>query len=391
MATIRKRILIKDIIEEKIKVRYASILPEQTGTQNMVVDAFFPNIVRRKMQGDNRGVILSKRCVAISEFIAKEMNVPQMSVEDMSAILGYRIKDIKQILTDVKAKLPDLVLLGFGGTGTNVFYWIDKLAYAANVVDIFNRITIFDDDKIDITNIFRFPMSIERSDLTIDLKSSNFYQIYKTNLAWNTNASKRKVVATAIRTTEFSTNKSVIYYGAPDIATRELIAGFGENPIQFISGTHGNDSCSLYINPPQDSQLQVESYGMINLSVFFMNQLKMTIELLKTIAYENDLTTSREIMDYSFQKSYLKNELSTTGVSRTFNFPIVENIVVQDSTDAPDAPDEADIAERLLAEKDLDEELITLEQALELHERATESARDDLAEDASVPVILPPF
>jgi hypothetical protein len=126
-----------------------------------------------------------------------------------------------------------------------------------------------------------------------------------------------------------------VYYGAPDIATREMFSSIPE--IKFISGTHGDDDCQLYIKPEQDSTIQIESYGMINLSVFFMNQVKLTIAFLELLASDTDLTVSNLIMEYSFSKEYIDGKINKAGLNRTYNFPIVRNNVIDQELNIPEA------------------------------------------------------
>jgi hypothetical protein len=357
--TERRTIDIRRNLSDKIKVRYADVNPSEHGTQNMVIDAYYPRLVRKALEGGRPENVVSKRTVAISDFIAKEMNVAQMPIQDMCAILGYKEKDIKAILNAAKNKASALVLLGFGGTGTNAYHWIDKLCKWTNVVDIFTEIIIYDDDYIDLTNIFRIPFSIEYTD-TVNYENR---KIPKAMIAGKTVMSRLALKAFQSRMTDqFSTRESIIYYGAPDIQTRQIISRFSDNPIQFISGTHGDDSCSLYVNPPQDTDLQVESYGMINLSVFFMNQLRMTIELLNIIGTQTDLKTSRELFEFSFAKYYREGTRNAFPTSRTYNFPISENNLVVDDMDAPvaTAEDTADESETALAEQDLIVEEFTI-------------------------------
>lgn len=133
-----------------------------------------------------------------------------------------------------------------------------------------------------------------------------------------------------------------IFYGAPDIETRELLA---QDDWKFISATHGDNYCQLYIKPEQDSSLQVESYGMINLSVFFMNHVKMTISFLELLASNTDLTKSAQVMEYSFAKEYSNGRTIKTGLSRTYNFPIQTESFVDQELNMPDPVEDPTVAE----------------------------------------------
>ena len=58
----------------------------------------------------------------------------------------------------------------------------------------------------------------------------------------------------------------------------------------------------MSLNPKQDLNLQVESYGMIQLAPFFMNQLQMAITLLETLANDsiNLMEQDKELLNFSF-------------------------------------------------------------------------------------------
>lgn len=326
--------LVKEM-SEKIKIRYLDLRPEDSNLGNIVADTFFPNLVRRSMRRMRTNIRWGKRTYAISQFIAKEINATVVPFEDIAAMLGYRKKDIKEILDAVKSKGYVLNLMGFGGTGTNFFHWLKEMCELTNTVNVFERINVYDDDKIDLTNVFRFPFDLNIGSVYENSGTNN--GILKVKLASRGHIASTNQVYTssdrfdpsALTTDDFDPEVN-IFYGAPDIHTREMFSNL-ENKVKFISGTHGDSECQLYINPPQDSNLQVESYGMINLSVFFMNQAKMSIEFMRLLGSDEDLIDPREVMSYDFQKEYLAGNISRTGVSRTYNFPIVENVVVADN------------------------------------------------------------
>lgn len=89
-----------------------------------------------------------------------------------------------------------------------------------------------------------------------------------------------------------------IFYGAPDINTRSIMK---DRNIPLLAGTHGDDDVSLTLNPTQDTQLQRESYGMIKLTTFFLNQIRLTIALLEYLASDYDLSESNKtLLNYSY-------------------------------------------------------------------------------------------
>lgn len=91
---------------------------------------------------------------------------------------------------------------------------------------------------------------------------------------------------------------NTIFYGAPDIATRQEMAATGK---MLITATHGDNDATLSLNPSQDSTLQVETYGVIRLGPFFMNQIRLAIGLLETLASDQDLhEQNKTLLDYSY-------------------------------------------------------------------------------------------
>ena len=328
------RVNIGTLIADKIKVRYAEITEKTMGSQNMVVDAFYPTYVRNSLTGNVVGPdslpVLSKKCSAISPFIANELNVYNIKIDDLTKMLGYTRINLKTMLETIKEKKINLCLVGLGGTGMNFMHWAEEIANYTNSINIFERIMIFDEDIVDLTNIFRFPQILNPD-------TAYFYKSVKKVHA----IPNRSILCTTLVKNQYYIRKADlihdnqslpgfakdhVFYGAPDIATRELFSSIPE--IRFVSGTHGDNDCQLYIKPVQDSELQVESYGMINLSVFFMNQLKMTIEFLALLASGEDLTASKLIMEYSFANEYTEKKILKAGLNRTYNFPIQKESII---------------------------------------------------------------
>jgi hypothetical protein len=347
-----KTIYIGEYIADKFKIRYADMDEKEFGSSNMVVDAYYPNYIRRSLLNMNVSNSLSARASAISPFIANELGVYQIGIEDLTKMLGFKRQDIKAILNSVKPKEINLVLLGLGGTGMNFMHWTTELCNYANTINIFNSIQIFEDDSLDITNIPRFPQNISNRSFShaSDMKKINLIddvsilsktKIRKLNIRFDQNAFRYGYLRYG----------NHVFYGAPDIETRELFSTESFEDKIFISGTHGNDDCQLYIKPLQNSDLQVESYGMINLSVFFMNQIKLTIEFLKLLGSDENLLESKLVMEYSFAKEYKNGNILRAGLNRTYNFPINEQSFMSEDDIQPLEPE---VSEEDILNIDLD-------------------------------------
>lgn len=340
-------------ISDKIKTRYANMNEKEFGSSNMVVDAYYPSYVINSLRRSNTNNSLSNRACAISPFIANELGIYQIGIDDLTRMLGYKKNDLKLIIDQIKKKNLNLVLLGLGGTGMNFMHWCTEIANFTNTINIFDSISIFEDDNLDLTNIFRFPQIVGNRNILSSHSISKLYLIDDLNILSKTKINKIPRYFNKYEAHHFIASNT-IFYGAPDIETREWFYNIPEPGQQyaFVSGTHGNDDCQLYIKPAQNSNIQVESYGMINLSVFFMNQLKLTIEFLKLLASNEDLFVSKLVMEYSFAKEYTNGNIGRAGLNRTYNFPIQTNLVLND---------EDTIVEDLIVETTIENELLEIE------------------------------
>lgn len=93
---------------------------------------------------------------------------------------------------------------------------------------------------------------------------------------------------------KYKIKPNTVVYGAPSLEYRGKFSDAG----RFICGTHNDNSCSLKINPTnEDINLQVESYGMIQLGGFFMNQFRMAIGLLELLA-DDSVDLEEKNIDY---------------------------------------------------------------------------------------------
>jgi hypothetical protein len=99
-----------------------------------------------------------------------------------------------------------------------------------------------------------------------------------------------------------------------------------EANLNLITATHGDDDASLILNPVNQSDLQVESYGMIKLTTFFMNQIRLAIGLLELLASDQDLSErNKKILDFS----YVTNT-KTLPTSRQWNCQLEHNGLIRD-------------------------------------------------------------
>lgn len=358
-------------LEESIRHRY--FFPTSVGItnyidqRNLVVDTILPQTMFQSNLNLERTLrafkisqnINVKTAYAISPLTAAAFGCKQINIEHLVRILGYTKDSIKTMLNKVKEREYNLVLVGAGGTGNNTTIWLSQFADMCNMPYVFNKIRVFEKESAEIHNLLRFPKDpysitidsaiFANNSETLDKNKCNIiaqelrnlskevptcYENYiandNTNNAYpvsifSITSETEPILNDKGETIDFATvtkikpRPNTIFYGAPDITTRQNLSNIGN----FISATHSSNNCSIYINPEQDAMIQVESYGMIQLSTFFMNQIRMAIGLLEILSADNavELLAKKdyEFMTYEFNgESVLKND-------RVYNFKIIEN------------------------------------------------------------------
>ena len=225
--------------------------------------------------------------------------------------MGYTKTDIKRLFASVRSKKLTLNMVGYGGTSVNTMHWLYEMSKMVFAINTFKQIKIWEPDTIEVSNLLRFPIDTSSSLKTYHRSSPAYVGVPKTDMAngelERLSTEKPEIHKSYLTTAaDFSpyqqSNHTIlpadqIVYGAPDITTRQRLAPYGN----FISATHSDSSCRIDLNPEQDDTLQVESYGMISLSAFFMNQLRMAIGLLELLGSDQDLQEQdKTILEYKF-------------------------------------------------------------------------------------------
>ncbi len=306
-------------LSEEIRNKYEFFVKSDfETTANMSVDSLFPKLFNAKINNETvrvSDITFPTSSFAISEFVANSLEVRKAHISELCKVLNFTEAHIKGLLLSVKRKKFDLYLIGFGGTGVNFNYWLKELAEWTHTVNIFNTVTISDNDIFSLSNVVRLPFDTRKylkPAEKVHMFDNSSHIVNKIDVTTSTtHAVSRAQLANARRNT--------IFYGAPDIGTRKTLSEMED--VKFISATHSGNEAQLYLNPPQDDDLQIETYGQINLSVFFMNHLMMTIRFLEFLANSENVNwnSSGEIMEYNFKEEY-NNERTNQG-GRLYRFP----------------------------------------------------------------------
>ena len=342
-----KKDIFKDI-SEALAHRYA-VLEKPGKVRNLIVDSFLPQyFIKHKFNLENiqeefRNI--SSTATMIHRGFARMLGIRELPLDDMLTMVGYTKERITELLTNVRAKKLNIAFAGYGGVGTNTVYWLTELCNMSNIQGLFNKIIISDFDRLSLDNVFRMPnpfktfSALKHKDMIFNDPNNRYTRIaycenslYKTQTiptdsfkALSTKApyyGTRPLDGSTFNENHIDHLYNWIVYGAPDIESRKLFSkalnrDFPERPNYydncladhikaFISATHGDDNCGLVINPSyleNESNLMMESYGIIQLNVFFFNQLKLAISFLEVLE-KYSLDELNEFRDKEFLKDY---------------------------------------------------------------------------------------
>lgn len=317
---------VKDYLKEQIRARYGFFDRPTNGLSNVVLDSFLPGLLYKYNLDINHlkeRETFPKTAVCISPLLAELLEIKRVPTDQLIRILGYSIQDIKDLMTTVKNKQLDFIFAGVGGTGMNGAYWLDELSKLTNTINLFNSIYVYEKENIEFSNTLRFPLPLSTyyknrindkigvvmpllSRLSTKKIQPRYSYLTKENYPWEL----------------FSDDKAssnTVIYGAPGLEYRNSLSAMGN----FICATHASNSCSIWLNPTQTESIEVESYGMIQLGGFFMNQLRMTIGLLELLASDIPLDSrDREFLNYTFDGT---NRLRC---DRLYNFQLSGNLTM---------------------------------------------------------------
>jgi hypothetical protein len=313
---------------KEIARRYASF--RNNSTKNLLIDSTLPwlfinyhfNLNYIKDYLDH----LPKTASFIHRGFANYFGKRAVPIDVLVSMLNYDMNTIKENLLKIKDKQLNFIFVGIGGTGMNALNWMYELCNYNNIIGLFKKVHIYEPETPTLDNILRYPGEFTTlNDVLVNQFNNNVSDalthstnmtevlpvcrtLYKANMIPTKYLDVLSKTSPNINTYRLpfyylsTLEKNSIFYGAPDIETRQAFTKYRNNyncKTAFITGLHGNDSCSLMINPiykEGETNLLVESYGIIQLNVFFLNQIKMCIELINLLA-NKDINELREIED----------------------------------------------------------------------------------------------
>ncbi len=325
-------------LEGQIRTRYGLIDRPKQGLSNIVIDSYFPYFLC-KYSGDyaaiRAGEKIPNSAVAISPLISEALHVRRLPLLQLCRILGYTLEEIKKLLLQVKKKEINFIFVGAGGTNMNTAAWLLELCDMTSVYGLFANTSIFEKESIEFSNMLRFPLSSSRyAESTTHARKltliaplvkklskkeptlhDHFLTFSEDGRAYQAHSScfEQGVI-----------KKNTVMYGAPAVEDRNNLAGGGP----LICATHADTSCSVWLNPKQDENIQVETYGIIQLGSFFVNQLKLAISLLELLGSDQDLLEpDKHIMDYTFDDN------TNTTADKNYHWQTAKHVTIMTPTE----------------------------------------------------------
>lgn len=300
-------------LKTQIYTRYYRIIGIPDGSelksknQKLVMDTFLPFLALGSISSNSSSediYIYSENYRAISPLTSDLLGIPKIPIQELlTSELNLELGHIQQLLLSVKKSKLKIIFAGTGGTGINTLYWLSEICKYFSITDIFDEILIYEKDYVDFSNIFRFPVSLS---IYNNITSPNLEKVYLATkftptLSRDVSCHSKFLedisdIPSILLGNDNKLKSNTIVYGAPSISNRNFLSSLGS----FISATHANNTASLYINPEADDSLQVETYGLIQLNSFFINQLRMAIGFLEILSTKRYQERDTLYADYTF-------------------------------------------------------------------------------------------
>ena len=382
------RIKFNDILKNRLQSRYVKTeIP--TKKKNIVIDsAFLSELIYNKnvtneylrngnFVNTNKAFKTNPSNYAISSYIADILGIEKVPTTDICLMLGYDLKKIKSLLIKVRKKGINLVNIGFGGFSRNFMYILKELSYLTNEYKIFNNIYIFENDKIEFSNIWRF---MDKDWIETCNSYNHYYPVLRNNICSlkgfmeyvtgnskydDDNDLRKKMIGTIDSVIDYyMVNKinrfdklcnilysrkfqslakkrvnlqtqlfnfshiyqnaadNMLFIGATDINTREQ---FFNSDLNFLCPIHHNKDMYLWSKPEVKNSIMVESYGLIDLNRFFISIYAITFKILEAIANDN-IDKKDELLahinlsedDLDFKKTSRKYHIKFSEITNVF-------------------------------------------------------------------------
>lgn len=248
--------------------------------------------------------------------MARIMHCNVVPTKTIFNILGEDENVVKDNLETIIKKKLDIVIVGLGGSMSNFVYWTERLAEYFGIKEhIFKSALIYEEDKLEVSNLFRIPLDyispLYLKSINIDTRKG----YSKALMMYNTKQFCKEFVLVDRYLNENDDFKRIdnaydFIIGSPILKTRDLLS---KATNKFICPLHSNNDLYIFENPKiENFETMIESYGSINLSYFFLNMFKMTLECLNLMATRKELLQDNLVLEYSSKNIDIESNLNGT-------------------------------------------------------------------------------
>lgn len=326
-------ISIVKLLEKQLNTRYLQPTKEIKGKRNLIIDnyiiKYLPKLLTMIYEVDE---IYEKKEIlenfpassyVMNRWFSKLLDIPAVPLKDLFLMQGYTMNYLKQLLLDVRRKNLHISLAGLGGFGCNFVYLLTELAKETNTYSLFDQLDIYEDDLLEFSNTIRMmtpnilkPNKINNGALLVSMFEPYYRDIVPDYFTRKLDIFSIRELSCLVKRNKVCTHRKRLMYslreevviGSPDIASREIFTNkFKENTLEgFLCPLHKNEKMYLWANPEVDPILQSESYGLIDLGRFFLNMVRVTVEILEALRDEK----YKEL-------DYLISEFTTTSIDNS--------------------------------------------------------------------------
>jgi len=217
-----------------------------------------------------------------------------LTFSEFVAHCGINMIEVASNLQQVKKRQLRLLSVGYGGASINLLHFIGQFAIMTGISYPFQSLIVYEEDTLSLMNALRVykPIAAQPCDVGEQNKMVLLSDGPEQYLSQHIYTNNEFLTADLEFTrddgqdtdvlTEISNIDNLVFFGAPDFKARTMLQDNTTKPFLFIG--HGDNEVDIYRKPHVDGELTVESYGKIDLSVFFINMLHASAAMLGILA-----------------------------------------------------------------------------------------------------------
>lgn len=233
----------------------------------------------------------------INPNMATLLNGKRVTIDMLFELFGVDKDKLCDKLTKLKSKQLGIALIGLGGTMSNFTYFLNEMVEYFKIDNLFDTLVVYENDSLEISNLPRIPLDY----ITPIRRINSGGVIPKLNIFRNLRSLFKTNLLEENRFIEYKAKAFDFVIGSPDLATRTNM--FNSDSKNFICPLHFNNELVIFENPKVlASDMVQETYGSIELTFFFLNMFRMTIELID-IMLKDELAINEKVFSFNSKES----------------------------------------------------------------------------------------